>query len=150
MKLERWNPARDLFRVHDDLGRMIDRFFTTDTMGGTFFDTSDWLPGMDVSEDNDNFVVKMELPGLTKNDVNITFRENTLVIEGEKKCEEEKKDTHYHRVERSYGKFSRSFMLPTRVKDNKIDAKFKDGVLTITLPKAEEVKPKAIDVKVES
>ncbi len=151
MKLERWNPALDLFKVHEDLGRMIDRFFTsTDVVGGSFFDPSvEWLPGMDVMEDNDKFTITVELPGMKKDDVKITFRENTLVIEGEKKREEEKKDLNFHRVERHFGKFRRTFTLPTRVDDGKIDAKFKDGVLTITLPKAEEVKPKAIEVKVE-
>ena len=139
-----------MFRVQDEMGRLVDQFFTTDLLGGRQFDgATEWLPGMDISEDNDKFIVSVELPGLVKNDVNITFRENTLVIEGEKKREGEEKDTNFNRVERSYGKFKRAFTLPTRINDAKIDARFKNGILTITLPKAEEVKPKVISVKVE-
>ncbi|MCB0268172.1 MAG: Hsp20/alpha crystallin family protein [Calditrichaeota bacterium] len=150
MKLERWIPARDLFRAHDEMGRLIDQFFSNDVMGGSAWDaSSDWLPGMDVQEDENQFTVYLELPGLTKKDVNITFTNNTLSIKGEKKRESEEKKANYHRVERNYGKFKRSVTMPTRIQDGKIDARFKDGVLTITLPKAEEVKPKAIEVKVE-
>ena len=150
MLLDRINPTRDLFRVQDEMSRLIDQFLSTDLMGGRAIDTSfDWLPVMDVQEDKDKFTIQMDLPGLTKDDVNIYIRDNVLSIEGEKKREFEDKDVNYHRIERRYGKFKRSFTIPTRVEEGKIDARFKDGVLTIVLPKVEEVKPKAIEVKVE-
>jgi HSP20 family protein len=150
MLLDRINPTRDLFRVQDEMSRLIDQFLSTDLMGGRAIDTSfDWLPVMDVQEDKDKFTIHMDLPGLTKDDVNIYIRDNVLTIEGEKKREFEDKDVNYHRIERRYGKFKRSFTIPTRVEEGKIDARFKDGVLTIVLPKVEEVKPKAIEVKVE-
>jgi HSP20 family protein len=150
MLLDRINPTRDLFRVQDEMSRLIDQFLSTDLMGGRAIDTSfDWLPVMDVQEDKDKFTIHMDLPGLTKDDVNIYIRDNVLTIEGEKKREFEDKAVNYHRIERRYGKFKRSFTIPTRVEEGKIDARFKDGVLTIVLPKVEEVKPKAIEVKVE-
>jgi HSP20 family protein len=150
MLLDRINPTRDLFRVQDEMSRLIDQFLSTDLMGGRAIDTSfDWLPVMDVQEDKDKFTIHMDLPGLTKDDVSIYIRDNVLTIEGEKKREFEDKDVNYHRIERRYGKFKRSFSIPTRVEEGKIDARFKDGVLTIVLPKVEEVKPKAIEVKVE-
>lgn len=102
---------------------------------------------VDVVENNEAYVIKAELPGISKNDVKITLHENVLTIKGEKKQEKEEKDRNFHRVERSYGSFERSFTLPSGVKDDKIEAAYKDGILTITLPKAEEAKPKEIEVK---
>ena len=103
---------------------------------------------MDISENDDEFVVRAELPGMRKEDVNVTFVNGALKIEGERKHEKEDQKTNYHRVERAYGKFCRVFQIPDEVKSDKISADFKDGLLNIRLPKAEEVKPKAIDVKI--
>ena len=149
MKLTLWNPGNDLFGTHREMSKMMDRFFSPDLFGEMMFNSSGWLPGMDVAEDKDKFTVNVELPGLSKDDVNITFKEGVLTIEGERKKENDKKDADFHIVERSYGKFRRSFSLPVPVKENKIDATFKEGVLTIALPKAEEVKAKKINVKVD-
>jgi HSP20 family protein len=108
----------------------------------------EWAPAVDVIEDDDKVVVKAELPGLTDKDVDISVVDNTLTIKGEKKQEEEKKEKGYHRLERSYGMFQRSIMLPASVTSEKAKASFKNGVLEIELPKQEEAKPKQIKVKV--
>jgi len=108
-----------------------------------------WTPAVDIAEHDDQYVVKVELPGVSKDEVKITLESNILTIRGEKKQEKETKKENYHRVERSYGSFQRSFTLPTTVKSDKIDASYNNGVLTVALPKAEEAKPKQIEVKVK-
>jgi HSP20 family protein len=107
-----------------------------------------WFPVVDIKENKDEFAVLAELPGMKKEDVHITFSDGKLVIEGERKKEQEENEANYHRVERSYGKFCRTFQLPSGIQANKIAADFKDGILKIKLPKSEEVKPKEIEVKV--
>jgi HSP20 family protein len=104
---------------------------------------------VDIAERENDFVVKMELPGVAKEDVRITMQEDILTIRGEKKQEKESKGSEFHRIERSFGSFQRSFTLPASVKAGDIDASFSDGVLHVTLPKAEEARPKQIDVKVK-
>lgn len=147
MTLTRWNPARDLLGIADEMNRLVDSVLRTDTREASLFKGT-WTPAVDISEDKDNFYLHVELPGMKKEDVKVKFEEGLLTITGEKKTEREEKDVNYHRVERSYGKFERSFRVPTQVMNDKIEAKFEDGVLQITLPKAEEVKPKEIEVKV--
>jgi len=108
-----------------------------------------WTPAVDIAEHDEQYLVEVELPGVNKEDVKITLENNILTIRGEKKQEKETRKESYHRVERSYGSFQRSFTLPTTIKSDKIDAAYKDGILQITLPKAEEAKPKQIEVKVK-
>jgi HSP20 family protein len=108
-----------------------------------------WSPSVDVSETKDNVVIKAEIPGMTKDDVKISIQDNVITLKGEKKQEKEEKDANYHRIERSYGSFCRSFTLPAAVKADKIKATYKDGILNVTLPKTEEVKPKEIPINVE-
>jgi len=126
---------------------MFDGFFRG--TGDEDYAISSWTPAVDITEHDDQFVVKVELPGVNKDDVKIMLENNILTIRGEKKQEKETKKENYHRVERSYGSFQRSFTLPTTVKSDKIDAVYKDGILQIALPKAEEAKPKQIEVKVK-
>ena len=154
MSLVRWNPARelatwpsDLFGIQREMNRMFDGFFRG--TGDGDYAISSWTPAVDITEHDDQFVVKVELPGVNKDDVKITLENNILTIRGEKKQEKETKKENYHRVERSYGSFQRSFTLPTTVKNDKIDAVYRDGILQIALPKAEEAKPKQIEVKVK-
>lgn len=135
----------DLFNVQKEMSRMLSNFFTNDDE--TLTGLQNWYPSADISEGKDAYTVRVELPGVTKDDVKITLQENVLTIQGEKKQESETKDTNYHRLERSYGSFSRSFRLPTLVKADKIDANYKDGVLSIVLPKADEAKTKEIEIK---
>ncbi len=145
-----------LVRVHrnalspfDTFDSLFDRFFTGGTQDdGSLFPTL-WTPSVDVTEQENAFVVKAELAGVKKDDVKITVHENILTIRGEKKQEKETKETNTHRVERAFGSFQRSFNLPGLIKSNEIEATFADGVLTVSIPKAEEAKPKQIEVKVK-
>jgi len=155
MSLTRWNPARelatwpsDIFSMQRDINRLFDNFFRGDRTPEESTSLSLWTPAVDIEEREDAYSVKVELPGVSKEDVKITLESNTLTIRGDKKQEKEEKGKNYHRVERSYGSFQRSFALPSTVKAEKIDASYKDGILEITLPKAEEAKPKQIEVKV--
>lgn len=108
-----------------------------------------WTPPVDVYEDENSFLIKMELPEVNRDDVKVNLKDNTLSISGERLVENEEKRENYHRVEGSYGQFYRSFMLPPNVDTAAINAQFKDGVLRLTLPKKEEAKPKQIEVKVD-
>jgi HSP20 family protein len=107
-----------------------------------------WAPALDVHEDKEQFTVNLELPGLKREDINVHLEDGALVISGERKVEAVSEDTEVHRRERYYGKFSRALTLPTAVAADKVKAAYKDGILTVKLPKAEEAKPKQIDVTV--
>jgi len=107
-----------------------------------------WTPACDIYETPKEMVLKMELPEVKKEDVHVTIENNVLTLRGERKLEEKVDRENYHRIERNYGEFLRSFTLPAFVEGNKILADFKDGVLTVTLPKREEARPKQIEVKV--
>lgn len=149
MTVVRWRPMRDLVSIQDEMNRVFDRFFSREPWEDREdVSSSGWNPSVDISETKDEFVVSAELPGLKRDDIHITFTNGVLKIEGERKKEKEEKDANYHRVERMFGKFCRTFQLPTMVQSGKISADFRDGILIIHLPKAEEVKPKEIEVKV--
>lgn len=140
MALIRWRPTTDLwdpFAGLDELRREVNRAFDTA-----------FAPALDVVEEKENFLVKMDLPGLTKADVTVTLHDNFLTVKGERKHEVEKKDTNFYHRERVYGTFARTIELPTRVDSGKVLATFRDGVLHVTLPKSEEAKPKEIQVNV--
>jgi HSP20 family protein len=107
-----------------------------------------WAPALDVHEDKDSFVVRTELPGLKREDIEVSLHDSALIISGERKVEKVEAGVEVHRQERYYGKFQRSLALPTPVAADKIKAQYKDGVLTVTLPKVEEAKPKQIDISV--
>jgi HSP20 family protein len=154
MSLVRWNPARelaawpsDLFGIQREMNKMFDGVFRG--IGNEDYTFSSWTPAVDIAEHDDEYLVKVELPGVNKDEVKLTLENNILTIRGEKKQEKETKKENYHRVERNYGAFQRSFTLPAAVKSDKIDASYKDGILTVSLPKAEEAKPKQIEVKVK-
>jgi HSP20 family protein len=137
-----------MFGMDEDFGRMFDSFLQK---GSDLFDSASLLsPATDISEDKDNFVFSVEIPGMNKEDFKVTVQDNTLTIRGEKKQESEVKDSNYRRVERSYGAFSRSFSLPASVKSDKIKAAYENGVLKLVLPKAEESKPKEIPISIGS
>lgn len=109
----------------------------------------DWAPSMDISETKDSLVVKVEAPGMDQQDIQISMQENLLTIKGEKKQEKEEKEEHYHRVERSYGAFTRSVRMPVAVDASKVTASFKNGLLTVTLPKTPASKGTTIPIKAE-
>ncbi len=155
MAIVRWNPTRelatfptDILSMQREINRMFDDFFRSDRDESSLFAPT-WRPAVDIVEEDNAYVAKVELPGINKDDVKITMQDNVLTIRGEKKEEKKGKEENLHRVERYYGSFQRSFTLPTSVKSDKIEAEYKDGILTITMPKAEEAKPKQIEVKVK-
>ncbi|MDH5364624.1 MAG: Hsp20/alpha crystallin family protein [Dehalococcoidia bacterium] len=108
-----------------------------------------WTPGVELYEKDDKFVVRAELPGMKKEEFDISVLGNTLTIKGERKAESEVKDEDYYRCELCYGKFSRSVALPAAVEAKKVEANYENGILEVTLPKAEEAKPKKVEVKVK-
>ena len=144
--LVKWqNPARSLFNFND-VDNVFDDFFNRNPFNSTDMEIS---PRINVEENDNEWLISAELPGVAKEDVKVNYQDNVLTISGEKKFENEDKNKNYHRVERSYGKFSRSFTINSTILADKIDANYKDGILTISMPKAEEAKPKLIDVKVK-
>ena len=150
MAIVRWEPFRDMVAVQDRLNRIFDeavrgnpRVSEEDwALGGQ------WAPSVDIFEHEGNLVLKAELPGIEPKDVDVRVENNVLTLQGERKFESEVKREKYHRVERAYGTFSRSFTLPNVVDTEKIKAEYKDGVLQVTLPQREEAKPKQIQVSV--
>ncbi len=149
MTLIRWRPFRDVWNIQDEMNRMMDRFISPELFEESeMMYPSRWHFNVDITENKDEYVVTAELPGLKKDDIHISFKEGNLIIEGERKEEKEDKDVNFHRTERRYGKFYRTFNLGNRVKVDAIDASYKDGILKVHLPKVEEVKPKEIPVKV--
>ncbi|MFQ6003024.1 MAG: Hsp20/alpha crystallin family protein [Candidatus Zixiibacteriota bacterium] len=148
MAITRWRPFRDLLSIQDEMNRLFDDFFGRPVTRPTWTEEV-WSPYVDVSETKDNVIVNAEIPGMSKDDVKVSVQDNVLTLSGEKKQEKEEKDANYHRIERSYGSFSRSFTLPTSVQPDKVKATYKNGILKITLPKTEEVKPKEIPISIE-
>ncbi len=154
MSLVRRNSANDLMTfpsgilsMQREINSLFDSFFRGSVEDSGLVTTA-WNPAVDITEHDSTFVVKVELPGVSRDDVRITIQDSMLTIRGEKKQEKETKGANVHRTERSYGAFQRSFSLPSSVKADAIEAKYSDGVLTINLPKAEEAKRKEIEVKV--
>lgn len=149
MALVRWRPFRDLVSIQDEVNRLYNDFFgrVPSRFEGDW-NASEWSPSVDISETKDDIVIKAEIPGLEKENIKISLQDNILTLKGEKKQEKEEKDTNFYRMERCYGSFTRSFNLPTTVQADKIKASYKDGILNITLPKAEEVKPKQIPIEI--
>jgi HSP20 family protein len=141
---DRWDPFRDLDSIQGELNRLFGR-----TYGGGELGTgsSNWMPPIDVREQKERFVVSLELPGVEPDDVDVSVEDSTLSIRGERRFSEETEDEEYHRVERRYGQFARSLSLPPTADANAIEASFDKGVLTITVPKAEQAKPKKISIK---
>ena len=146
MDLIQWKPFREVSRLRSEMDRLWDEYFGAGRRAFRPMEEA-WLPAVDVSETGDKITVKAEIPGMEAKDIDISMVGDTLVIKGEKKAEKEGKDENYHMVERSYGSFSRSMKLPATVDPDKVDASYKNGVLTIVLPKKEEVKPKPIEIK---
>ncbi len=148
--ISRWSPVTDLaaefLHMQTDIDRMFDRY-----RGDARDDSpaAGLRPSVDVVENDVDFTVNVELPGVSKDDVKITVADGVLTIKGEKKQLTERKGENYQRIERSFGSFERSFTLPTAVRSEKIEANFSNGILTISIPKEEQPKPKEIEVKVK-
>jgi HSP20 family protein len=141
MTLTRWNPVRDLAAVEiERLNRMFEAFAHEPFTGGT------WVPAVDIFETHDkDIVVKAELPEMKREDIKVTFENDVLSIEGERQFTDVARE-QYHRVERGYGTFRRSFTLPANIDATRVGAAYQDGVLTVTLPRREEARPRQIEV----
>lgn len=145
--LQRWDPLRHLSSLREEIDRLFERPF------GSALPQELWLgggwPTIDLFEDRDHLVVKVEVPGLKKEDIDISLHDGVLAISGERKAEEKYQNAETHHSERFVGRFHRALSLPVAVQADKTNASYQDGVLTITLPKAEEAKPKQIRVQAE-
>jgi len=148
MTLVRWDPFRELEDMSLRLNRMFNHPVQSQTNGKETIVVADWAPSVDVSETDAAYQIKAEIPDVKKEDMKVTLEDGVLTIQGERKQEREETGRKYHRVERSYGSFARSFTLPELVDEEKVKADFKDGILTLQLPKSEKAKPKSIEVKV--
>lgn len=150
MAIVRFEPFRDLVTIQDRMNRLFDEAFrgTPRTPEEDWALGGSWAPAVDIFEQEGSIVLKAELPGVDPKDVDIRVENNTLTLRGERRFDNEVKRESYHRVERSYGTFARSFSLPSVVDVEKIKAECKDGVLRVTLPKKEEAKPKQISISV--
>ncbi len=145
MNLVKWTPYDELTGLRHRFNRLLD------TRLPSLWDVEssaagNWRPVVDIYEQDDAYVIKAELPGVDKKDISVDLKGRTLVIKGERASENEVKQGHYYRRERTFGKFQRAFSLPDVLEADKIKAEFKDGVLRITVPKSEEVKPKQVTV----
>jgi HSP20 family protein len=145
--LTKWNPFRELEEMQNRLSSLFGRTLVRGP-GEEAMTVSEWTPLVDITEDDKEYLIKAELPEVKKEDVKVTVENGSLTITGERKFEKEEKGKKYHRIERAYGSFMRSFTLPEGAAGDKVSADFKDGVLKVHLPKSAEAKPKSIDVKV--
>jgi len=139
------SPRTNLRGFHEEVDNLIDNFFGNGENGGQL---QTFAPRTNISETKDAFEVTVDLPGMKAEDVDVSIEDGVLSITGERTHEEETKEKHFHRVERSYGKFQRAFTLTAPVEEDQVQAAYKDGVLTITLPKSEKAKPRQISVNV--
>ena len=146
--LVRLEPYRDLLNMRHDMNRMFENFFAAPAI---WKEEGDGLMNLDVDvvEQEHKFLVKASVPGIDPEDLDISMSENVLTIKGETHTETEKEEETYHLRERRSGRFMRSFTLPTPVKEEEIEATYENGVLTLEIPKAEEIKPKKIEVAVK-
>jgi HSP20 family protein len=144
MPVVRWEPFRDVVSTQEQLNRLFNETFSR--RAGPAPGSRAWAPAVDIREAEHHLVLTAELPGVNPNDVEIRLENSTLYLKGERKLEGSQPS--YHQIERAYGPFSRSFMLPDSVDPNNVVAEFKDGVLTLTLPKREGAKPRSVKIQV--
>ena len=155
MSIVRFNPMRDLVNIEREFGSIFNNFEKRFGFGVVDKETEQeynnavWMPLTDVSEDENKYYLKLDLPGIKKEDVKINYHNGQLAISGERKQESEEKTVKYHRVERTFGKYFRSFTLPEKIKENEIDAEFNNGQLRITIPKSEEARNRQIEVRIK-
>lgn len=142
--LVRWDPFRDLMSIQSELNRLFGRAYVGEEVGGP---ATSWLPAMDVHETKEAFVISIDLPGVDPDKVEVSVEDSTLMVRGERRFESETNEEDYIRIERRFGSFARSMSLPAGADPDKIEASFDRGVLTISVPKAEEVRPRKIAVK---
>jgi HSP20 family protein len=146
MALIPWRPWGELDSLRREMDRLWDQFSGAKP---TEWVRGEWAPSVDVSETKDTVVVKAEAPGIDPEEIDITLSDGVVTLKGEKKREREEKEENYHIIERTYGSFSRSVRLPAVVQEDKVKANYKDGVITIILPKAEQAKEKSVTIEVK-
>ena len=144
MAILRWDPFRELTALQNEVNRLMGRFGTEPA------ERQSWMPSIDVVETKEAIKFKADLAGMKPEDIHLEIEDNVLTISGERRFEEKVEEDKYYRIERRYGSFSRSIALPQGVKTDSIEANYENGVLEVTVPKAEEAKPKRIDVTVKS
>ena len=141
-------PIQDLFSIHNEMSRLFDSW-TRPARYRAEGESLDWRPVVDILEANEHVEIRAEIPGLSEKDVQVSVTDDVLTLKGEKTQENDENDQKYHRVERSYGRFQRSFTLPANLDPEDIKAKFTNGVLIVSIPKAKEVQPKEIQINIE-
>jgi HSP20 family protein len=154
MAIERWRPfgalmERDPFRdIQSEMNRLFDNFLGRPTATATGTGSRVWMPVVDMYDTNDDLVLNFELPGVREKDISLSITGDVLTVKGERQFDQQLSDDHYVHTERAYGKFERSIRLPTPVQAGRVRATYRDGVLEVSLPKAEEVRPKEIKIDV--
>ena len=146
MNLVKWNPWREMETFSDRVNRLFSGSFFPTVWVSEESGLRDWRPVVDVFDHDEKVVIKAELPGVDKKDIHVDVKDGILTLRGERSYENELKEENYHRKERAFGKFHRSFALPEGLDPDKIEADYKDGVLKVEIPKSEEKKPKEITV----
>lgn len=149
MSIIKWDPFRDLLSLQERMNKLFEESLLQTGKERHDISIAGWSPSVDVMESDEEIVLKAELPGIELKDVEVLIKDNMLTLRGERKFEKEEKKENYHRIERSYGAFQRSFTLPATVEQEKVKAKMKDGVLEVRLPKAKEEKSKKIEIEVK-
>ncbi len=147
MAVVKWDPFRDLLSIQDRMNKLFEETVSR-SRAQEGIAASTWSPAVDIYETLDTIVLTAELPGLTREDIEIEIRDNTLILKGERRLAKDVQEENYLRIERAYGVFQRSFTLPATIQQDKIRAVFKDGVLELTLPKADGARPKKIAIEV--
>ena len=150
MAIVRWNPLDDIVSFQRRMNKLFEDTFLVKRHPDEEFGAGIWSPAVDIYETESDIVLKAELPEVDQKDIEIKIDENVLTLKGERRFEKETKEENYHRMERFYGSFSRSFTLPSGIEQEKIKAQYKDGVLKITMPKKAETKSKKITVEINS
>ena len=145
MAIIRWDPFRDIMTLRERMNRLFEDVVTHRGEDKDLISSS-WVPAVDIYEDENQLVLSAEVPGIDEKDVEIKIEDSTLIIQGERKMEKETKEENYHRIERSYGSFYRSFSLPNYIDQDKIHAEHENGVLKITMPKKPELKPRKVKI----
>jgi HSP20 family protein len=146
MALAQWTPMQNLRPLQEEMNRLFHEFVRSGSGGEAGWGTGTWTPPVDIYETDDALVLTVELPGISKEDVSIEIHQNTLMLRGQRKPPAGVQEDRYHRVERAYGAFQRSFTLPMIVNQDKVQASYKDGLLELRLPQSEAAKPKRIAI----
>ena len=155
MAIVRCNPMRDMMNIEREFGNIFNNFekkfgfSDVDKETQQEYSNAVWMPLTDISEDENKYYLKLDLPGIKKEGVKINYHNGHLTIGGERKQETEEKNAKYHRVERTFGKYFRSFALPEKIKENEIDAEYSNGQLKITIPKSEEARNRQIEIRIK-